>query len=159
MMTGLRSTMPETPLPDAVLGAARRRQGEAAVGRPRLTMAAPSGCSLLRSRLAARRSSSFSSMPSAATIAVTAGLPSVSVPVLSMTMRVDLLQPLQRLGVLDQEAERGALADADHDRHRRREAEGAGTGDDQHRDRGDEAVGVGGLRVRTAPRRRTRRWR
>ena len=55
--------------------------------------------------------------------------------------RVDLLHALQRLGVLDQHAGLGAAPDADHDRHRRGEPERAGTGDDQHGDRGDEAVG------------------
>ena len=46
---------------------------------------------------------------------------------------VDLLQPFQRLGVLDQHAGLRAAADADHDRHRRRQAQRAGAGDDQHR--------------------------
>ena len=55
--------------------------------------------------------------------------------------RVDLLQPLQRLGVLDQHAQPGAAADADHDRHRRGQAQRAGAGDDQHRHGGDQAVG------------------
>ena len=50
-----------------------------------LTIAAASGCSLARSTLAARRRISASLKPSAATTAVTAGLPSVSVPVLSTT--------------------------------------------------------------------------
>ena len=107
-------------------------------------MAAARGCSLERSRAAASRSRSASERPARDTIAVTLGLPSVSVPVLSTTMRVDLLQPLQRLGVLDQDAQAGAAADADHDRHRRGEAQGAGAGDDQHRDGGDQAVGERG---------------
>ena len=45
--------------------------------------------------------------------------------------RVDLLHPLERLGVLDQHAGLRAAADADHDRHRRRQAERAGAGDDE----------------------------
>ena len=49
------------------------------------TIASASGCSLARSTLAASRSNSVSSKPAAGTIAVTAGLPSVSVPVLSTT--------------------------------------------------------------------------
>ena len=49
------------------------------------TMAAASGCSLACSTLAARRSTSASSKPCAATISTTFGLPSVSVPVLSTT--------------------------------------------------------------------------
>ena len=51
----------------------------------RATIAAASGCSLARSRLAASRSSPLSSIPSAGTSVVTFGLPSVSVPVLSTT--------------------------------------------------------------------------
>ena len=49
------------------------------------TMASASGCSLARSRLAARRSSSASSNARRGWMAVTAGRPSVSVPVLSTT--------------------------------------------------------------------------
>ncbi len=49
------------------------------------TIAFASGCSLMRSTLAARRSTSSASKPGAGTIAVTLGLPSVSVPVLSIT--------------------------------------------------------------------------
>jgi len=41
---------------------------------------------------------------------------------------------LQRLGVLEQDAQARALAGARHDRHRRRQAQRAGAGDDQHRD-------------------------
>ena len=50
-----------------------------------LRIACASGCSLPRSALAASRSSAFSSKPSAGTIPTTFGLPSVSVPVLSIT--------------------------------------------------------------------------
>ncbi len=49
------------------------------------TMAAASGCSLPRSRLAARRRTSSSVNPGEATTDTTFGLPSVSVPVLSTT--------------------------------------------------------------------------
>ena len=55
--------------------------------------------------------------------------------------RVDLLEPLERLRVLDEHARSRAPPDADHDRHRRREAERARAGDDQHRHRRDEAIG------------------
>ena len=48
-------------------------------------MAAASGCSLDRSRLAASGRISASDQPAAGTIAITRGLPSVSVPVLSTT--------------------------------------------------------------------------
>ena len=50
-----------------------------------LTTATPRGCSDARSTPAASRRSSFSSSPAAGTIAVTDGLPSVRVPVLSTT--------------------------------------------------------------------------
>ncbi len=49
------------------------------------TIAAASGCSLARSRLAASCNRSASSTPSDGISAVTLGLPSVSVPVLSTT--------------------------------------------------------------------------
>ena len=65
---------------------------------------------------------------------------------------VDLLQALQRLGVLDQHARLRAAADADHDRHRRREAERAGAGDDEHGDGGDQAEGEARLRPPDRPR-------
>ena len=45
---------------------------------------------------------------------------------------IDLLERLQRLGVLDQDARARAASCADHDRHRRRQAERTGTSDDQH---------------------------
>src|SRR3546814_968184 len=48
--------------------------------------------------------------------------------------RVDLLHMLKRLGILDENAEPRAPADAYHDRHRRRQAQRAGTGDDKHGD-------------------------
>jgi len=49
------------------------------------TTAAARGCSLDRSRLAARRSTSSDKKPGAGRIATTRGLPSVKVPVLSTT--------------------------------------------------------------------------
>ena len=70
--------------------------------------------------------------------------------------RVDLLQPLQRLGVLDQHARLRAAPDADHDRHRRRQPERAGAGDDQHRHRGHQSVGEARLGTEQSPRRRRR---
>ena len=66
--------------------------------------------------------------------------------------RVDLLQPLQRFGVLDQHAGLGAAPDADHDRHRRSQAERARAGDDQHGDGGDERVREARLRPPDHPR-------
>ena len=69
--------------------------------------------------------------------------------------RVDLLERLERLGVLDEHARRRAAAGADHDRHRRREAERARAGDDEHRDGVDERVREARLGPERAPRRRT----
>ncbi len=55
--------------------------------------------------------------------------------------RVDLLEHLQRLGVANENAGRGATPGPDHDRHGRREPERARARDDQHADRRDERVG------------------
>ena len=80
----LPSTMPMTPLPagesNSATGARSSLRSVAAA-----TIAAASGCSLARSTLAASCSTVASSKPGAATIATTLGLPSVSVPVLSIT--------------------------------------------------------------------------
>ena len=70
-----------------------------------------------------------------------AGVPSVSVPVLSTTSVSTCLQALERFGVLDQHARLRAAADADHDRHRRCQSERAGAGDDEDGDGRDQAVG------------------
>ena len=119
-----------------------------------LTIAAASGCSLPRSTAAASRSSSCSlGPPAAASIAVTSGRPSVSVPVLSIDQRVDAAEQLERFGVLDEHAGARALPGADHDRHRRREPERARARDDQHGDRVDERVREARLRSPEAPRR------
>jgi hypothetical protein len=117
----------------------RPRPGRAALGRrgddgQRQRMLAR------RSTLAASRSTSASSKPVAGTIAPPWACPRSA----CRSCRPPACRPfqaLQRLGVLDQHAGLGAAADADHDRHRRGEAERAGTGDDQHRDRGDQAEG------------------
>ena len=74
----------------------------------------------------------FSEKPGCARTARTFGLPSVSVPVLSMMRVSTLLEALERLGIFDQHADLGAAADANHDRHGRREAKRAGTGDNEH---------------------------
>jgi hypothetical protein len=65
--------------------------------------------------------------------------------------RVDLFEPLQGLGVLDQNAGLSPAPDADHDRHGRCQPERAGTGDDQHRDGRHEAVGKTWLRPPGGP--------
>ncbi len=79
------STTPVAPFPE---GAAKPLTS------PRLSprslaafrIACASGCSLPRSTLAASRSKALSSMPPVVIIDTTLGLPSVSVPVLSITM-------------------------------------------------------------------------
>ena len=116
-------------LAQRVLGAALGRWRRAAAGRPRRTSP---GAQHVRDR----------------------GLPRVSVPVLSSTMRVDPVGALQRLAAADQHAVLGALAGADHDRGRRRQAQRAGAGDDQHGDEGDEREGEARLRADDEPHRR-----
>ena len=78
------STRPVTPCPGST-----RKSAASSSASPRsraaATMAPASGCSLPRSRLAARRRSSASSWGGRATSAASRGLPSVSVPVLSTT--------------------------------------------------------------------------
>ena len=128
----LPSTTPTTPLP---AGALKPRTGARSILRSvaAVTIAAASGCSLPRSVLAAKCSTCVSSKPDAGTIATTFGLPSVSVPVLSMT-RVSIFSIRSRcLGILDQNPRLGAASYTHHDRHRRSEAERAGAGDDQTR--------------------------
>ena len=66
----------------------------------------------------ARRSSSASSTPSAGNTSVTWGFPSVTVPVLSQHHGVDVVEDLQGLGGLDEDAVLGGLAGAHHDGHR-----------------------------------------
>ena len=65
--------------------------------------------------------------------------------------RVDAFQNLERLGILDQHAGRGAAARADHDRHRRRQPERARAGDDQHGDGIDQRVSQARLRAEECP--------
>ena len=65
--------------------------------------------------------------------------------------RVDLLHPLERLGVADQHAVLRTLADADHDGHRRGQAERTGAGDDEHGHGRDERVGEGRTRPPQQP--------
>ena len=149
-ITRRRSTMPMAPWPG---GASKPRTGASSILRSAAasTTARPSGCSLLRSTLAASRSISRSSPPSTTCTAITFGLPSRQGAGLVDHQRVDRLHALQRLGVPDQHAVAGAAADADHDRHRRREAQRARAGDDQHGDRRDHAVGVARLRPERGP--------
>ena len=74
--------MPRTPIPvaDSKLSGVSNCNRRSRAAR---TMASASGCSLPWSRLAARRSTSSSVVPGAAIARSKAGLPAVSVPVLS----------------------------------------------------------------------------
>ncbi|MNJ41437.1 hypothetical protein D3C77_363620 [compost metagenome] len=84
-LTRRPSIRPRTPLPTGEsksIGSTRASLRSVAARR----MASARGCSLPRSRLAASRSSSASLKPAAGCMAITAGRPSVRVPVLSMTM-------------------------------------------------------------------------
>ena len=148
--TARPSTAPRTPLP-----AGASKFAASAKASPfsfaAATIAAASGCSLDRSRLAARRSTSSAAKPGARRDRDDARLALGQRAGLVDDQRVDLLQPLQRFGVLDQHARLRAAADADHDRHRRRQPEGARAGDDQHRHRGHKSVGEARLGAERRP--------
>ena len=149
--TAGRATVPLTPLPvnaskSLALPSASPRFGRGRDDRARRADARSPARGSPRAA-----ASSSSSSPRAGRRPSPAGLPSVSVPVLSTTSVSTFSQPLQRLGIPDQHARLGAAPDADHDRHRRREAERARAGDDQHRDRGDQRVGEARLRPEQRP--------
>ena len=145
MATVRPSTVPVTPLPVAD---AKFVTSDMSTFRSRApaTMAAASGCSLtcLQTRGQAQQRGGVD--PGWGSIVTSFGLPSVSVPVLSTTMRRHLLEDLERLGVANEYAAFGAPAGADHDRHRRRQTECAGARDDQDSDRIDERVSQSRLR-------------
>ena len=136
------STVPATPWPVTSVEILARRAARCRARCAPATIAAASGCSLACSRRprAAATSASVERRRSAHDARRAAGLPSVSVPVLSTTSVSTVSQPLERLGVAEQHAERRAAAGRHHDRHRRREAERARTRDDQHRHRVDQRV-------------------
>ena len=135
-----RRSVPTTPLPD---GESKSATGASSTLRSRAAarIAVAMGCSLPRSRLAASRSTSASASAPSGTIGGDGRVAHGQRAGLVDHQRVDLLQPLQRLGVADQDAGGGAAADADHDRHRRGQAQRAGAGDDQHRDGGQQGEG------------------
>ena len=134
------STVPRTPRPveeeKPSTGARTRPRSSAA-----RTTAAASGCSLPRSRLAARRRASGSSRPSRPTKATRRRAALGQRAGLVHDQRVHAREDLEGLGVLHEDAGRRSPAHAHHDRHRRREAEGAGAGDDEDGDGGHERVG------------------
>ena len=102
-----------------------------------VTMAAASGCSLTRSRLAARRSISFAASMPRGGIADRGNRNHVwdSIGQRSGFVEddgIDFLQRFKRLGILDQDSCMSAASGADHDRHRRRQTQRAGASNDQH---------------------------
>ena len=132
----------------------RRPRGELRRRAPRApaTIAAASGCSLARSRLAASAQQLVLRQRRARRSRVAArGFPSVSVPVLSTTSVSTFSSISSASASLISTPVERAAADADHDRHRRREPERARARDDQHRDRVDERVGEPRLRADQHP--------
>ena len=148
--TCLPSTVPTTPFPVI------ERKSRASVSFSPLfsappTIAAASGCSLPRSRLAARRRIS--------SLALSRRWHQRRQVRLALGERagfihyqgVDLFQHLQGFGVLDQHARHRAAPRANHDRHRRRQAESARTGDDQHGDGVEQPIRHRWLRSEQGP--------
>ncbi len=66
--------------------------------------------------------------------------------------RIDLFQPLERFGVLDQNPGMSAPSHPNHDRHRRRQTQRARAGDDQNRDRRDQSISHARRRPEDRPR-------
>ncbi len=154
--TFLPSTVPVAPLPE---GEAKSPASArfAPLSSAAFRIACASGCSLPRSTLAASRSNSPLSMSSAAHDRHDLGLAFGERAGLVDHDGVDALEPLQRLGVADQDSGMRAAADADHDRHRGGKPQRAGTGDDQHRDGGDQAEREARLRPERHPGRERQR--
>ena len=84
-------------------------------------------------------------------IVTTRGLPSVSVPVLSMTSVSTDSRRSSASAFLIEDAGGRAASGADHDRHRRGEAQRARAGDDQHRHGVHQRVRQPRLRTDRAP--------
>ena len=136
-----RRPCPSTPLP----GQRLERPSPSPSGTPRsaraATIAAASGCSLPRSRLAASRSSSASSASPAAT---TDDEPRLALGQRARSCRRPACRPCASTSsasaFLISTPGRRAAAGRHHDRHRRRQAQRARAGDDQHRHRVDQRV-------------------
>ena len=141
-----RRPTPVTPLPTGESKSAASASVEAALAAPPRRWPRPADA---RCRAPGWRRAAAARSPRprrAACTAATLGLAFGQRAGLVDDERVDLLEALQRLGVLDQHAGLRAAPDADHDRHRRGEPERAGAGDDQHRDGRDQGVGEARLR-------------
>ena len=150
---GRPSTRPTTPLPVRDSNASGDASAIPRAPAPS-TMAAASGCSLPRSSEAATRSRSASFQPPSGTTDASAGLPRVSVPVLSTTSVSTLSQHLDRFGVPEQHARRGAAARGHHDRHRGGQPQRTGARDDEHGHGVDDGVGRARLGTRQPPHQR-----
>ena len=145
-----RRSTPRTPRPTIASNPSTFAKPSSA-SRALRTIASPSGCSEPVSRAAARSRTRASSKPVAGITVVTAGRPSVSVPVLSMTTVSMPPGGLERLAAPDEDARLGALARPDHDRGRRGEAHRARAGDDHDADEGREREGEPRLRPEDEP--------
>ena len=139
---GWPSTVPVTPLPGHRPKVAGLGQGQALVRSAALTIAAASGCSLPRSRLAASRKNVVGrQIRPPARVPPERGFPFGQRAGLVHDERVGPVQNFQRLGVLEQDPRFGPPPRADHDRHRRRQPQRARAGDDQHGDGVHERMG------------------
>ena len=151
------STCPSTPLPVTDSKLAHARGSATPASRAPATIAAASGCSLPRSRLAASREQLLLVEPPRRHDRREARLAFGERAGLVDDERVDLLAasraPRRSATRTPACAPRPI---ADHDRHRRRETERAGTGDDEHRDGVDQGVGERAARDPRRPRRRRR---
>ncbi len=116
-----------------------------------VSMAWARGWALKCSRAAAVASTSSSRESPTARTATSLGLPSVIVPVLSMTRRSAAARISSAVGVAHENAGPGAFADGHHHRHRRRQAERTRARDDEHGNRCDETVIEGGSRTDEPP--------
>ena len=142
-------TLPTTPEPVTASKACA-----ASISRPfakaSATMAAATGCSLERSRLAARRRTSASEKVPVARTSVTFGLPSVNVPVLSMT-RVSTRASSSSASARRTSTPCRHHAGRNHHRDRRRKSERARARDNEHRDGRHDCIGERGFRPQQHP--------
>ncbi len=138
--TGRPPTLPVTPLPGIAVKSATSRSARPR-SRAQARMAAPSGCSLDALETGREGQDGGLVEPLARQDRDHARLAFGQRAGLVHHQRVDFLETLQRLGVLDQDSHARAAAHAHHDRHRRRQAERARTGDDHDRNRRDQGVG------------------
>ena len=145
------STVARTPWP-AIASKPVTSGSSIPLSRTCRTIASPSGCSEPRSAAAtrARRSPSPGRLRPANDVRH-ARLALGQRAGLVEDDRPDLVEPLERLGVAEQDAVLGALARPDHDRGRRGQPQGARAGDDQDRRSADEGQVEGRRRPEEEP--------